>query len=228
MTATPPDPCAPDAARAELEARIIERMLEVGLRRLDKIEQQYEAAATDEAFAAADLAYTSITRSLRLTLAYDKRRKDAAARRERETQAEAQAAATARAERGRARKLSVRSGVGSVLLERDLSEGDYERLRDAADDWLDALPDDDFADPPVGRMLARLCQDLGVPLNLEGLLGHAWARDEVYTRPPGSPFTALRRRHAHDPAAPVFWKPAPEPEEEPEATCAAGDSAKPP
>src|SRR5690348_7136640 len=101
MSIAQPNPCAPDAPRPDLKDRILERMLQIGLKRLDSIERQYEAAATDEAFAAADVAYTSVTRSLRLTMAFAKRRKAEAERRARESAAEAEAAAAERTERGR-------------------------------------------------------------------------------------------------------------------------------
>ena len=48
----------------------------------------------------------------------------------------------------------------------------------------------DFADRPIGELVARICKDLGITPDWSLLEDEDWAIEEARTRPPGSPFAA--------------------------------------
>ena len=53
---------------------------------------------------------------------------------------------------------------------------------------LDAFDDDLFLGVPIGQTIALLCQGAGVPLDLDRWAKQAWAKHEINTREPGSPY----------------------------------------
>jgi hypothetical protein len=84
-------------------------------------------------------------------------------------------------------------------------ESDAERLLDDLDERLPDEDDADFADRPLGELVARICRDLGVTPDWSLWADEAWA-NEAAAEPP-APADASRRT--------ATWPPHPPPDDPP-------------
>ena len=106
------------------------------------------------------LRFARIARAVRQTLALEE--KFEAERRERREAAEAERAAEL-GERGLRRKNRASNIVERML--DDFPEAEAERLSDSLHERLADAEDADFADRPLGEIVAAICRDLGVTID---------------------------------------------------------------
>ena len=85
-------------------------------------------------------------------------------------------------------------------------ESDAERLLDDLDERLQDEDDADFADRPLGELVARICRDLGVTPDWSLWANEAWA-SEARGDPAAPPPDATR--------PPAAWPPHPTPDDPP-------------
>ena len=149
------DPTLPSDDRAERHARVLRELTEIGMDLAREVRRQALEAGTD--IPAADLAleFSRIARAVRQTVALEA--KLAEDRQARADKTEASRVLDARV-RGIRRKTRVIGLVERVLE----SESDGERLLDDLAERLEDENDTDFADAPIGELVARICRDLGV------------------------------------------------------------------
>jgi hypothetical protein len=190
------------AARAARHVLVLQELIEIGLNAARVAGQRVadqpaaaEPAAPPAGTGDPQLALTRITRCVRQTVALEA--KIAMDYRGWAAQSEAERAAAAakqaeRAERDEARrrerkKTKVERAAKTVIdcssepVFRDL---DHRMLQE----WLwDSDDDEDFADRSVGEIIAAICRDLDLPLDLWKFEGELWVKEEMRTKPPGSP-----------------------------------------
>jgi hypothetical protein len=163
-----PQPSESAEARTARHLRGLAELGEIGLELARLVRRQAEAQAADPDGAVDEhlgLVFARIARAVRQTFALEARLAD-----ERRT---AQAAETRRhAER---RKTKVRTAVERVL-DAEPDQGDAENLFYDLTERLETDYDDaDFADRPVGELVARICRDLGVTPDWSLWQDEAWA-----------------------------------------------------
>jgi hypothetical protein len=197
-TASPPtdpvkgeaDGCVCGAAEARIarHLRNLEELAEIGMDLARTVQRQaHEQAATDAGAADLGLTFSRIARAVRQTVALEARlaedhRAQVAARRAKDTHT-----------RAARRRREVKAIVGQAI-EADADDSDVENLLlDLEERLADRDEDADFADRPIGELVARICRDLGVTPDWSLFEDDDWAIEEARTRPPGSPFAA------HDP-----------------------------
>ena len=161
--------------------RVLEELAEIGMQLARAVRDEALEAPTERAAELA-LTFSRVARAVRQTVALEARlardaetqAQDAADRRERR-------AAGERFDLVRRRKAQVRDVVERAI-ESDAADSDREHLLDDLYERLeDDLYDADFAEQPVGELIARICKDLGVAVD-PGL----WA-DEAWGLPPPRP-----------------------------------------
>lgn len=172
----------PSADRAERHLRALQELAEIGmdLARLLRREAVARAEACPETWDSASgepagldlgLKFSRIARAVRQTLALEARLAEYGLERTRRLESERRAE---RSRLGAARKAAVRRVVEHTI-DADANHNDVEGLLDELDERLDDGRDDaDYADRPVGELVACICRDLGVtpePLGRRGL-GH--------------------------------------------------------
>lgn len=145
--------------------RALARLLELGLAAAEKVQARLMATEDDALVGELSLALNRVSRNVRQTIALQMKVARDRGRHERD---ETAAAAKAREARVSRRRAQVRAAVeGAVWAE---AEGDEtaERLIDDLDDRLteEALYDD-FDVEPVAVHIARLCEELGLPVSPE-------------------------------------------------------------
>jgi hypothetical protein len=97
-------------------------------------------------------------------------------------------AAAAEARRRERKKTQVERAAKTVIEGATRPDDYHSRLRDVKE-WLwDSDDDADFADRPIGEIIARICADLHIPFEAEKWETQRWAREERRAGPPGSPF----------------------------------------
>ena len=167
--------------------RVLEELAEIGMQLARAVRDEALEAPTERAAELA-LTFSRVARAVRQTVALEARlardaetqAQDAADRRERR-------AAGERFDLIRRRKAQVRDVVERAI-ETDPADNDRERLLDDLYERLeDDLYDADFAEQPVGELIARICKDLGVAVD-PGL----WA-DEAWGLPPPRPSAHPRK-----------------------------------
>ncbi len=218
---TAPAPDGPEglAEACAAEARTARHL--AMLQELAEIGMQMARAVRDEALARAEavdedapgppsrfgngdlgLIYSRIARAVRQTLALETR--------------VAEGIEKARFERQRAHVASVRAAfqdrqneirdyvaeaIEAEAAERKSSDREVERLLDDLDERLeDGVYDDALADAPIGDLVARICDDLGVIPDWALWDDHAWAIEHLRSRDPGD-IGADRWRHLETPPA---------------------------
>ena len=206
-----PTPCEasdPAAARTERHLALLAELAEIGMDLAREVRRQ-ALDASDDAPPAADLALTfsRIARAVRQTVALEARLAEPRQPRHAE-----RALSVSDRWRSARRKLQVGEIVGEIIESEAAGEFDaddlltnlQERLEDANDEEAD------FADRPIGELVARICADLGVTPDWSLLKDEDWAIEEARTRPPGSPFSAAGSDEASpDPPRPSHHPPGP-------------------
>ena len=174
------DSALPSDDRAERHARVLRELSEIGMDLAREVRRQALEAGTD--IPAADLAleFSRIARAVRQTVALEA--KLAEDRQARADKAEASRVLDARV-RGIRRKTRVIGLVERVLE----SESDGERLLDDLAERLEDENDTDFADAPIGELVARICRDLGVTPDWALWGDEPWAVEARAVEPPGVP-----------------------------------------
>ncbi|HZZ32023.1 MAG TPA: hypothetical protein VFE10_08510 [Phenylobacterium sp.] len=89
------------------------------------------------------------------------------------------------------RKRQVRAIVGQVIEAEADNDYQHDRLLEDRNERLeDGDEEADFADRPIGELVARICRDLDATPDGSLFEDADWAIEEARTRPPGSPFAA--------------------------------------
>jgi hypothetical protein len=89
------------------------------------------------------------------------------------------------------RKRQAKAIVGEIIEAETASDFEANRLFNERDERLDDGDEEaDFADRPIGELVARICRDLGITPDWSLFEDHDWAIEEARIRPPGSPFAA--------------------------------------
>ncbi|HEY4030860.1 MAG TPA: hypothetical protein VGM25_10985, partial [Caulobacteraceae bacterium] len=152
---------------------------EIGMGLARKV--QSEAEQSDTVSAELVLTFSRIARTVRQAVALEARLADDRLARRRKAESEDRAARFAR---GYDRKAVVKDIVERVI---DAADGhDTERLLDDLDERLDDPSDAaDFADRPLGELVAAICRDLGVTLDWSLFEDEDWGIGDP--SPPPSP-----------------------------------------
>jgi hypothetical protein len=167
-------------------------------------DQPAKAGGEREALA---LAFWRLSRAVRMTLALHTEMEENHRRQSEETAADrARRAAEARDKHRAYQRDKVERVAGATL---DTKAGKDWNERERLDDELrERLTDfDDYAlcgQRSIGEIIVRICRDLGVTPDWARWVDADWARDEMATKPPGSPYAAwppVRPVPARKPAA---------------------------
>jgi hypothetical protein len=174
--------CGAAEARTERHLRMLEDLAEIGMDLARTVQRQaHEQAAADLDAAALGLVFSRIARAVRQTVALEAR---LAEDRQAKTAAQVARQSHARATR---RRRDVRAVVEQTI-EADAAESDLEDLLLDLEERLVDYDDTDFADRPVGELVARICRDLGVTPDWSLWEDEDWAIEEAAARPRGSPY----------------------------------------
>jgi len=175
-------------ARAERHLAVLRELAEIGMDLARIVRREAlaaEAADPEQPAVPAELTLTfsRIARAVRQTLALEARLADDRLARRRRAEAEQRVERDAR---GHARKAAVKDIVERII---DAGDGDTERLLDHLDERLDdPLDDADFADRPLGDLVAAICRDLGVAMDWSLFEDEDWGIEAaVIAPPPDSP-----------------------------------------
>ena len=177
----------PARDRAERHLRTLQELAEIGMGLAREVARQ-ASDQTAETPSAPDfaLAFSRIARAVRQTVALEARLAEG-----RQT-GETGRAALAVSDRWRSarRRRQVKELVGEII-EAEATEFDAERLYDDLDDRMEEGDEDaDFADRPIGELVARICRDLGVTPDWSLFEDDDWAIAERRERNEGSPYAA--------------------------------------
>jgi hypothetical protein len=215
---TPNDPAADrpeshaspeDPASAEIGWKLgmLREMAEMGMEMARDVRDQAVAEPAPEPPAKAGgdsdalaRAFARLTRAVRMAIALhtrleeDHRRQGEASAAERERRAAAardKHRAYQRAKVKRVIDATLDDAAGDDDDDDEAGEDSDERER-LEDEWRERLLDfDDYAlggQRSVGEIIARICRDLGVTPDWARWVDADWARDEMTTKPPGSPY----------------------------------------
>ena len=172
--------------RAARRLRMLQELAEIGMDlargvRRQALEQPApEPDAVEPDAADLGLTFSRIAKAVRQTIALEARLEQDC--QDRDQQAEADR--TAR--RARARKAEIRRIVEQAI-EADAHEDDVEHFLGELDERLQDDEDDaDFADRPIGELVARICRHLGVTPDWSLWEDEDWANEEAGA--PGSPY----------------------------------------
>jgi hypothetical protein len=173
--------CGAAEARTERHLRTLEDLAEIGMDLARTVQRQaHEQAAADLDAAALGLVFSRIARAVRQTVALEAR---LAEDRQAETAAQLASRTQARATR---RRREVRAVVEQAI-EADAAETDLEDLLLDLEERLVDYDDADFADRPIGELVARICRDLGVAPDWSLWEDEDWAVEEAVRRGAASP-----------------------------------------
>ena len=191
------------AAQAARHVRMLQELAEIGMNVARAVGRQIAAEPVAGAEPAAEpaggnpgLVLTRIARCVRQTVALEAKLTadyrawvgKSAAERAAALVEQAERAAAAEARRRERKKNQVERAAKTVIEGAARPEDYHPRLRDVKE-WLwDSDDDDDFADRPIGEIIAKICDDLHIPFDVVKWQDESWAREERWTKPPGSPF----------------------------------------
>jgi hypothetical protein len=170
----------PAAARTERHLRMLAELAEIGMNLAREVSRQALDQSQD-APPAADLALTfsRIARAVRQTVALEAKLAEGPAQRP--------PLSVSDRWRSARRKRQVSEIVAGVI-DAEVGEYDVEGLHDDLQERLDDGDEEaDFADRPIGELVARICRDLGITPDWSLFEDEDWAIEEARTRPPGSP-----------------------------------------
>jgi hypothetical protein len=193
-----PDPAQ---ARAERHQQVLQELAEIGMDLARDLRRRVLEPAPEEAASNADLGliFSRIARAVRQTVALEAR----LAEEDRKGGAGPGLLGVSDRWRSARRRRQVRKIVGEVIEAEADSDIEADRLFTDRDERLeDGDEEADFADRPIGELVARICCDLGVSVDWSLFEDEDWAIEEARTRPPGSPFAAGSAAGAPDEAPP--------------------------
>ena len=170
--------------RAAWRADVLKELVEAGM---DMVRDMRAVAAEPEG---PDMSsrFARVAKAVRMTLALDARLCDEAS-----VPAEERVkAARAKHERHlQNRKVYVRNALARSL-ERDVDYGETRNGRDYDEIYEEIdhpdVTDEEYLTLPVSQIIARICEDLGLPVDWHGFRFEDWAKEERRTKPPGSAF----------------------------------------
>jgi len=228
-----PETDAADQAVRTLHARVLEDMVMGGAEVVQALRQRLLRLARDPGDVEDKIDKVSVAldrseRSLRRAVAMGEKLRDGTLVREMEERGQRRAAAAERAAKIAKARNTVANAAFDIIHTAERPEGDYDRLHDDTEDWIETTGDDAFFERPIGEMLALLCKDLRLPLDLTEFGASDWAQAEMIARTPTSPYIRFRHRDATGPCT-VFWgcEDDDEADAPSEPACALG-AAKPP
>jgi hypothetical protein len=181
----------PAAARTERHLQMLQELGELGMRLARAVtEQAVETAAEPDRDLG--LVFSRIARAVRQTIALEAKLADDHRKAEVET---AERRATEFRRRAVDRKTKVRLLVERVL-DAEAEESDAENLFYDLGERLETDYDDaDFADRPIGELVARICKDLGVTAD-PSRWHDDWAVEEANLLSPAKREGEVRERAA--------------------------------
>ena len=186
--------CGAAEARTERHLRMLEDLAEIGMDLARTVQRQaHEQVAADLDAAALGLAFSRIARAVRQTVALEARLGE-----DRQAKTAARIAGEIHTRIARHRR-EVRAVVAQAI-EADADESDIENLLFDLEERLVDRDDTDFADRPIGELVARICRDLGVTPDWSLWEDEDWAIEEAAARPRGSPYAA-RDPHPDEPGS---------------------------
>ncbi|MDB5464527.1 MAG: hypothetical protein JWP23_2916 [Phenylobacterium sp.] len=179
--------CGGAEARAERHLRMLQELAEIGMDLARSVQRQaHGQAATDHGAADLGLVFSRIARAVRQTVALEAK----LAEDRQKTQAERAPLTVADRWRSARRKRQVKEIVAEAIGS-EVGEFDVERLFDDLDERLaDGDEEADFAERPIGELVARICRDLGVTPDWSLWHDDDWAIEEAAAKAPGSPYAA--------------------------------------
>src|SRR6185437_7233157 len=131
------------------------------------------------------LTFSRVARAVRQTVALEAR----LAEDRRTRPAERSALSVATRWRSTRRKRQVEEIVGDIIEAEPHLELETDRLLADLDERLhDGDEEADFADRPIGELVARICRDLGIDPDWSRFEAEDWAIEEARAQTPGSPF----------------------------------------
>jgi hypothetical protein len=177
--------CGAAEARTERHLRMLQDLAEIGMDLARSVQRQaHEQAAADLDAAALGLAFSRIARAVRQTVALEARLAE-----DRQAKTAARIASQTHT-RAAHRRRDVRAVVAQAI-EADAADSDVEDLLlDLEERLADRDNEADFAERPIGELVARICRDLGVTPDWSLWEDEDWAVEEAAARPPGSPCAA--------------------------------------
>jgi hypothetical protein len=191
----PSETADPAVARTERHLRMLAELGEIGMDLAREVRRQ-ALDRTGEAPPAADLALTfsRIARAVRQTVALEAKLAEGPSERARLSVADRWRSAR--------RKRQVKEIVAAVI-DDEAGEYDVDGLHEQLQERLDDGDEEaDFADRPIGELVARICRDLGVTPDWSLFEDEDWAIEEAGARPPGSPFADSPDEPQPDPPRP--------------------------
>jgi hypothetical protein len=196
-----PEPVDPREMRAERRRAAAERLGVIGMALAEAMLARFgDATNAGEPVdtGAVALEYSRVSHGVRQSLLLEARFDGAGADL---AKAVTDERATRRAEQDQARRKRigantecVGAAVGAVIAAESKRSGDKARARGLRarlwENLQDPREEDDFADLPVSRLVARICGDLGVPVDWSLWEDEDWAVDEWRAGLAGSPYAA--------------------------------------
>ena len=190
--------------RAAWRAEVLKELVEAGM---DMVRDMRAVAAEPDA-PDMSLRFGRVAKAVRMTLALDAKLGDEASVAAEERVAARRAKEAARLQN---RKVYVYNALARCL-ESDVGDGetrngrDYDELCDEIDH--PDVTDEEYLNLPVSQIIAKICEDLGLPVDWHRFRFEDWAMQERRTKPEGSPFAG----GGPPPRAPRDWgTPSPNP-----------------
>jgi hypothetical protein len=173
---------------AEQDKRMLQEMAEIGMGLLRNLQQRAEDDSKIDAGEVA-LAYSRITRAVRLTIALKAKLADEGrVRKERDEAAEVKRLWECEEQRIDRRRDQVERLVEQAI-ETEASEGERDRLMSGLRERLDEDDiDAKLTDRPIGEVLARICRDLGIEPDPSLWANEIWADEARARLAPSRPF----------------------------------------
>jgi hypothetical protein len=187
------------AAQAARHVRMLQELAELAMNMARRVAAEPVAGAepADEKAGGGNpgLVLTRIARCVRQTVALEAKLAadcrgwvaKSAAERAAALAKQAERAAAAEARRRERKKIKVERAAKTVV-ECSTPQDQHDFCHGMLTEWLwDSDDDADFADRPVGEIIAAICRDLDMPLDLWKFEGELWMKEEMRTKPPSSP-----------------------------------------
>ncbi len=169
----------PSEDRAQRRFRALQELTEIGMELARDVQRQSREQGGEGA-ADLGLMFSRIARAVRQTVALE-------AKLDQDRQTRRDKVEAERAVETRLRGIRRRTRVVEIVERVVETESDAERLLDDLDERLEDADDSDFADRPIGELVARICRDLGVTPDWRLWEDEAWAIEALEASPPGAP-----------------------------------------
>jgi hypothetical protein len=224
----PDDPEGRAAARTQRQLAMLQELAEIGMQmaravrdealaRAEAADDEEDAPKPPSRFGGGDLSlvYSRIARAVRQTLALETRIADGIEKaRFEQRRAHVAAVRSAFQERQDEIRDHVAEAIEAEAAEKGTSEREIERLLDDLDERLEVGDYDEILpDLPIGDLVARICEDLGVTPDWSLWEDQAWAIEYEKSLPPYNDIGAERWRYleaADPPPPPDAQGPAPD------------------